>query len=98
MTIYLGILFLGLSFFVCIILLNMLIAMMGDSFQKNNEMAEAKKKISQLNFVVDNWWIDPIKDKERIVYIVAAFAIQDQDTNQSKLDNLSNTMATMKES
>jgi hypothetical protein len=46
MTVYLFILFLLMSFFMCIHLLNMLIAMMGDSFQKNNEMADAKKMIS----------------------------------------------------
>ena len=59
----LGILFLMLSFFMCIHLLNMLIAMMGESFSHNNEVAESKKKMSQLAFVVDNWFINPIKDK-----------------------------------
>ena len=35
-----------LSFFMCIHLLNMLIAIMGESFSKNNEVSEAKTKIS----------------------------------------------------
>jgi hypothetical protein len=41
----------------------MLIAIMGESFTKNHEEADSKKKLSQLTFVVDNWWIDPIKNK-----------------------------------
>lgn len=79
MSPYLVILFLTLSFFMCIHLLNMLIAIMGDSFQKNNQVAEADIKKSQLTFVVDNWWIDPIEDKQKIVYLVAAFSVQDDD-------------------
>jgi len=73
MTPVLIILFVGLSFFMCLHLLNMLIAIMGESFAQNNENKEAKKKMSQLAFVVDNWWIDPIKNKEKIVYLIAAF-------------------------
>mmetsp|Transcript_9402 Transcript_9402/g.14356 ORF Transcript_9402/g.14356 Transcript_9402/m.14356 type:complete len:126 (+) Transcript_9402:6161-6538(+) len=73
------ILFFSLSFFMCIHLLNMLIAIMGESFAQNAENKEAKKKMSQLAFVVDNWWIDPIKNKDKIVYIVAAFQIKDDD-------------------
>jgi len=52
--------FLGLSFFMCILMLNMLIAIMGEIFSNNNENKESKKKMSQLAFVVENWWIDPI--------------------------------------
>ena len=85
-----------MSFFMCIHLLNMLIALMGDSFQKNNEMADTEKVITQLNFVVDNWWIDPIKNKDKIVYIIAAFAIQDHDKNQSTIDQLNTEVDNMK--
>ena len=41
-------------------MLNMLIAIMGETFKNNSQVAESKKRISQLAFVVDNWWIDPI--------------------------------------
>ena len=85
---WLFILFMGLSFFMCIHLLNMLIAIMGDSFASNNEVKEAKKKISQLQFVVENWWLDPIKDPQNIVYLVAAFEINDDDQDQEKLEKL----------
>ena len=59
------ILFLALSFFMCIHMLNMLIAIMGDSFSKNHEIAESKKRMQQLAFVVDNWWIDPISAHDK---------------------------------
>jgi hypothetical protein len=64
MTPALMILFTLMSFFMCIHLLNMLIAIMGDIFYNNQTNKEAKKKMNQLAFVVENWWIDPIKDKD----------------------------------
>ena len=70
MTPWLIILFLGMSFFMCIHLLNMLIAIMGESFSHNNEIKESKKRMQQLAFVVDNWWIDPIRNKDKIVFLV----------------------------
>ena len=64
MTPALMILFTLMSFFMCIHLLNMLIAIMGDIFYNNQTNKEAKKKMNQLAFVVENWWIDPINDKD----------------------------------
>lgn len=64
MTPVLVFLFLMMSFFMCIHLLNMLIAIMGDIFQNDQKNKEAKKKMSQLAFVVENWWIDPIVNKD----------------------------------
>ena len=72
---YCIILFLGLSFFMCLHMLNMLIAIMGESFQNNNLHKESKAKMSQLAFVVDNWWTQPIKQREKIVYLLAAFRL-----------------------
>jgi hypothetical protein len=46
MTPFLAPLFLLLSFFMCIHLLNMLIAIMGDSFANNTNNKEANKKMS----------------------------------------------------
>ena len=45
------------------------------TFTQNHGQAEAKKVMSQLDFVVDNWWIDPIENKEKLVYVIAVFAI-----------------------
>lgn len=84
MTVICMIVFLFLSFFMCIHMLNMLIAIMGEIFSNNNENKESKKKMSQLAFVVENWWIDPILDKKQIVYLLAAFKIDDQDENDEE--------------
>lgn len=86
------ILFLFMSFFMTIHLLNMLIAMMGESFAKNAEDGEAKKKMSQLEFVVNNWYIDPIENKERIVYIIAAKSNAEVDNTDEKFVNLEKRM------
>ena len=81
----LALLFICLSFFMCIHLLNMLIAIMGDSFSQSKKLAEAETKMSQLAFVVDNWWINPINEKEKIVYLVAAFSVSDDDDEEEAL-------------
>lgn len=89
-------LFLALSFFMCIHLLNMLIAIMGESFANNNTVAESKKRMSQLAFVVENWWIDPLKDKDRIVYIVGAFHIDMEVDESEKFKHIYDEMKDIK--
>jgi hypothetical protein len=37
-----------------------------------------------MEFVVDNWWINPIEDKKNIVYLVAAFSM---DNEKKKRDD-----------
>ena len=87
------ILFTLMSFFMCIHLLNMLIAIMGDIFYMNQTNKEAKKKMSQLAFVVENWWIDPIKDKDQIMYLIAAFKIdEDDDSDEQRFKNINTKM------
>lgn len=73
-------------------LLNMLIAVMGQSFDKNAEIADSNRKISQLEFVVNNWWIHPIHDKNKIIYFVAAFNVNDEDHEDDKLDAIVDTL------
>ena len=65
-------------------LLNMLIAIMGETFSKNNEIKEVQMAKSHLSFVMDNWWIDPIKDKEKIRYIIAA-ELKDDDNEETEI-------------
>jgi len=48
MTIYIYPLFICMTFVECILLLNMLIAVMSDSFLKNNELFDATKRMQQL--------------------------------------------------
>ena len=95
MTKFIYPLFLLMVFAECILLLNMLIAVMNDSFQRNNDVAESTKRTQQLEFVVDNWWIDPIKDKENIVYLIAAFSMDVESDDDEKFDEINNHILTL---
>ena len=86
-----------MTFVECILLLNMLIAVMSDSFLKNNEVFDATKRMQQLQFVVDNWWIEPIENKDQIVYLVAAFSMDIDDDEDEKLDEINGNIESLKE-
>lgn len=86
-----------MTFVECILLLNMLIAVMSDSFLKNNEVFDATKRMQQLQFVVDNWWIDPIQNKEKIIYLVAAFSMDIDDDEDEKLDEINDSIEGLKD-
>jgi hypothetical protein len=45
--------------------------------------------------VVDNWWIDPIKDKENIVYLIAAFSMDVESDDDEKFDEINNHIQTL---
>lgn len=80
------VLFFLLNFMMSLTLLNMLIAIMGETFSANQEIAESKKRYQQLQFVVENWWIDPIPNKQQIVYIIGGFQILDEHDDDEKID------------
>ena len=77
-------------------MLNMLIAIMGHSFARNAEAGESKKKISQLEFVVDNWYMDPIDDKDNIVYIISAKVNNGEDNTDERFDQLQASLERIK--
>ena len=89
---WLIILFLGMSFFMCIHMLNMLIAIMGETFASNNETKKMQNLRSHLRFVMDNWWIDPIKDKHKIKYLITAFLKDDAEDEIEILSELKEFM------
>jgi hypothetical protein len=73
--IILWVLFILLTFTVCIHLLNMLIAIMGETFTENNEVAEQNRIREHLRFVMDHWYKNPpeIKNKDGSAnYLVSA--------------------------
>ena len=67
---------------------------MGDSFDKNNQEKKVRKRIFQLTFVVENWFLIEKKLKERNVgYIITAFFQTDEDHHHhDDLEKLSNRM------
>lgn len=76
------------GFLLQIHLLNMLIAIMGETFSKNNETKDIQTTRSHLAFVMDNWFIDPIKNKNRIKYLVVAFAKEEENVESEMLMKL----------
>ena len=61
-------------------LFNMLIAIMGDTFAKNNEVQNQIKIKDHLGFVLDNWYLNELQKEKtmQIKYIMSAFAIHDE--------------------
>ena len=66
----------------------MLIAIMGETFTVNNEVKDVQQVRSHLQFVMDNWWIDPIKNKDTIKYLIAAFLKEDESQEQEILNEV----------
>lgn len=69
------ILFVLACFTIILHFLNMLIAIMGNTFAERSEVGAQIMTKDHLRFVMDNWLLMNIafKDKSRIKYIIAAF-------------------------
>ena len=53
---------------------------MNESFSRNGETAESTKRIQQLEFVVDTWWLEPFGEcKDSIVYLIAAISMDNEN-------------------
>ena len=63
------------SFFIVILLLNLLIAIMGNTFNTNSSVSRLLLIREHLEFVIYNWYLTPyvLKDKDRIQYLITAF-------------------------
>ena len=53
--------------------------------------------MSQLEFVVDNWFMDPIKNADQIVYLVGAFTVNDSQQVEDKLDLMTERMGVLED-
>lgn len=74
------VLFAVTTFVMEIFLLNMLIAIMGQTFSERYEVADLSKCKERLQFVMDHFHLkEYVMDTKKINYIVAAFAADDQD-------------------
>lgn len=61
---------------------------MGETFAANNEIKQMARLKNHLRFVIDHWWVDPIKDKEKIQYLITAFYKEDEDQDVETLNNI----------
>ena len=66
----------------------MLIAIMSETFAKNNETKHIQSLKSHLQFVLDNWWRDPLKDRHRIRYLITAFNRDDDSQNPNTIEDI----------
>jgi len=94
-TPYLIIIAIFTGFFILIHLLNMLIAIMGETFAKNNEIKYKKKIKDHLGFVMDNWQFlnQAIPNHRQIKYIITAFLQEEQNNETSKLKKIENDVS-----
>ncbi len=69
-------------------MLNMLIAIMGDTFGTNSEVEQLIQVKDHLSFVMDNWYLLNFRDCSDIKYIIAAFLVQDEDEDVEILHNI----------
>ena len=69
-------------------LLNMLIAMMGETFGNFNAIKSQIKVRDHLAFVMDNWYLNDLsigKDMKQMKYIVTAFLVNGDDEDHELL-------------
>ena len=52
--------FLLATFIISVVFMNMLIAIMGETFTENNEVAEQNRIREHLRFVMDHWYMQPV--------------------------------------
>ena len=89
MTPILLLLFVGLSFFMCIHLLNMLIAIMGETFGANNETKDIQQLKSHLYFVLKQWnYLKEIPNKERVRFLISAVVKEDETKEMEILESI----------
>ena len=61
-------------------MMNMLIAIMGETFAENNLIEDQTKLKKKLQFVVDNWYTNALgSDMKRITYIITAIYNEEDD-------------------
>lgn len=93
----LWLLFLLATFTLCIHLLNMLIAIMGETFAKNSEAADQNRMREHLLFIMDNWGLDPLGDrKTKINYLVTAFLNEEDEEDVEILKDLQEAVNEMR--
>jgi len=93
----LWIIFLLATFTLIIHLMNMLIAIMGETFSKNNEVADENREREHLKFIMENQWMNPLGDsKSKINYLVTAFLNEEEEEDIEILMDLQDDITEMK--
>jgi len=79
-------------------MMNMLVAIMGDTFIKNSYVETQLLLKGKLKFVVDNWWIKTAMgdEKHRIKYIISALISENEDDGNDIVNQLQNEFEQLK--
>ena len=91
---YLWCLFILATFVIIVTMMNMLIAIMGDTFVNNSEVAEQNTNKEHLQFVMDHWYMRPVKTE--LNYLIAAFLIEEVDEDVEILEELQEDVNAMR--
>ena len=96
---YLSALNLLAQFTLLIHLLNMLIAIMGDTFGQRNLVADQVKMKDHLAFIIDNWYLKDysLGDTSQIKYVITAFHIDDSSPGNERIEHLQSTLEEVKD-
>ena len=86
------------AFVIQIHLLNMLIAIMGNTFAERKEIVRQIKIRFKLLFIVENWYLVSwaLRDSEKMKYIITASLSKTQDEDQQMMQFLRNKMYDIK--
>lgn len=98
--IILWVLFVAATFLVLIHMLNMLIAVMTETFTVNNENKQETRLKEHLQFVVDNWFTLKTKTNSKSTYanyLVAAWAYEEDEEEVEILKDLQDEVINMRE-
>ena len=79
------------AFIIMIHLLNMLVAIMGNTFAERSSIIDKIFYRDHLNFVLDNWYLIQTvlgKQLKDIKYIIGALSVQDEDMNNEMFTEL----------
>jgi DNA recombination-dependent growth factor C len=94
-VVVLWLLFIVTSFVMLIHLLNMLIAIMGESFSQNNEVRVIQQIRSHLRFVLGNLHVNPLQNVESITYLITSWHRDDNIEDEEQLKNIQRDLAEM---
>ena len=91
----LWLLFITSSFILLIHLLNMLIAIMGETFAQNNEIKKKAQIRNHLRFVLDNSWMEPIENKDKITYLITSYLSTESNHESEVIKDIHDSIKTM---
>jgi hypothetical protein len=73
----------------------MLIAIMGETFAQNNEIKKKSQVRNHLRFVLDNSWMDPIEDKDKITYLITSYLSTETNHESEVIKDIHETIINM---